>query len=69
RRVEIAVPIVEEKPKNQLIKIIKVFSKDTENSYVMDSDGEYTKHNEKHGISAQQTWLGRLKWRKYIKTN
>lgn len=69
RRVEIAVPIIEEKPKQQLIKIIKVFSKDTENSYVLDSNGEYAKHSQKHGISAQQTWLGRLKWRKYIKTN
>ncbi len=69
RRVEIAVPIVEEKPKNQLIKIVKVFSKDTENSYVMNTAGEYIKQSEKHGISAQQTWLSRLKWRKYIKTN
>lgn len=69
RRVEIAVPIVEEKPKQILLKIIKVFLKDTENSYVLGTDGEYVKESQKHGISAQQTWLSRLKWRKYIKTN
>ena len=69
RRVELAVPIIEEKPKQQLIKIVKLFSKDTENSYVLDDDGDYAKHSQKHGISAQQTWLSRLKWRKYIKTN
>ncbi len=67
RRVEIAVPIVEEKPKQQLIKIIKTFSRDTENSYHLNSDGEYVKETEDNGISAQQTWLSRLKWRKYIK--
>jgi polyphosphate kinase len=69
RRVEIAVPIIEEKPKQQLIKIVKVFAKDTENSYVLDDEGEYAKHSQDHGTSAQQTWLSRLKWRKYIKTN
>lgn len=69
RRVEIAVPIVEDKAKLKLTKIIKVFLKDTENSYWLDSDGDYDKEEEENGISAQQTWLSRLKWRKYIETN
>jgi len=69
RRVEIAVPVVENKPKQQLIKIIKMFSKDTENSYHMNRDGEYIKETNKHGMSAQQTWISRLKWRKYVKIN
>lgn len=67
RRVEIAVPIVEEKPKRKLLKIVKVFSKDTKNSFVLQNDGYYVKENVKHGISAQQTWLSRLKWGKYVK--
>jgi len=69
RRVEIAVPVIEAKPKQHLLKIIKLFSKDSENSYHMDADGVYTKEHLKHGISAQQTWLSRLEWRKYIQTN
>ncbi|KRO00075.1 polyphosphate kinase 1 [Companilactobacillus kimchiensis] len=69
RRVEIAVPVVEEKPKRQLLKIIKMFWKDTENSYQMNDKGVYTKEHVKHGISAQQTWIKRLEWRKYIQTN
>jgi len=69
RRVEIAVPVIEEKPKQHLLKIIKMFSKDSENSYHMDANGVYTKEPLKHGISAQQTWLSRLEWRKYIQTN
>lgn len=69
RRVEIAVLIVEDKAKLKLTKIIKVFLKDTENSYWLDSDGDYDKEEEENGISAQQTWLSRLKWRKYIETN
>lgn len=69
RRVEIAVPIVEDKAKLKLTKIIKVFLKDIENSYWLDSDGDYDKEEEENGISAQQTWLSRLKWRKYIETN
>lgn len=67
RRVEIAVPIVEEKPKRKLLKIVKVFSKDTKNSFELQNDGYYVKENVKHGISAQQTWLSRLKWGKYVK--
>ena len=68
RRVEIAVPVIEEKPKHQLLKIVKMFWKDTENSYHMQIDGSYVKEPVRHGISAQQTWLGRLKYRKYINT-
>ncbi|PMD73077.1 polyphosphate kinase 1 [Companilactobacillus nuruki] len=68
RRVELAVPIIEEKPKRQLLKIIKMYSKDTENSYRMNNEGDYEKMSEEHGISAQQTWISRLKWRKYINT-
>lgn len=69
RRVEIAVPVIEEKPKKHLLKIVKTFSHDSENSYHLDADGDYTKLEEKHGMSAQQTWLSQLKYRKYIKTN
>ncbi|HIY93299.1 polyphosphate kinase 1 [Companilactobacillus sp. HBUAS56275] len=69
RRVELAVPIVEEKSKVKLNKIINTFLKDTENSYWLDSDGDYVKEENDNGISAQQTWLSRLKWRKYVKTN
>lgn len=69
RRVEIAVPVVEDKAKLKLSKIIKIFEKDTENSYWLNSDGDYVKEDVENGVSAQQTWLSRLKWRKYIKTN
>ncbi|MQS75294.1 polyphosphate kinase 1 [Lactobacillus halodurans] len=69
RRVEIAVPVVEDKPKQQLIKIVKLFSKDDVNSYHLLESGRYAKETDEHSISAQQTWLSRLKWRKYIKTN
>lgn len=67
RRVEIAVPIVEEKRKKQLLKIIKMYSKDSENSYYLNQNGEYFKQHKTFGISAQQTWLKRLKWRKYVR--
>ena len=69
RRVEIAVPVIEDKAKLKLSKIIKIFEKDTENSYWLNSDGDYVKEDVENGVSAQQTWLSRLKWRKYIKTN
>lgn len=69
RRVELAVPIVEDKPKRQLLKIIKMYQRDTENSFHMDEEGNYNKISEEHGVSAQQTFISRLKWRKYIKTN
>lgn len=69
RRVELAVPVVEEKPRRQLLKIAKMFWKDTENSYFMNDEGTYAKKDEKHGFSAQQSWINRLEWRKYIKTN
>ncbi|CAJ1189183.1 Polyphosphate kinase [Companilactobacillus paralimentarius] len=68
RRVEIAVPVIEEKPKRQLLKIIKMFWKDTENSYHLTDEGNYVKIHERHGISAQQTWLERLQYRRYIHT-
>jgi len=68
RRVEIAVPVIEEKPKQHLLKIIKMFSKDVENSYHLNEDGEYFKIEDPMGMSAQQTWISRLKWRKYVKT-
>lgn len=68
RRVEIAVPVIEEKPKRQLLKIIKMFWKDTENSYHLNDEGNYVKTHVHHGISAQQTWLDRLQYRKYIHT-
>ena len=68
RRVELAVPIVEEKPRLQLLKIVKMYQRDTENSYHMDNEGNYHKISEEHGMSAQQTWISRLKYRKYIKT-
>lgn len=69
RRVEIAVPVIEDKPKRQLLKIVKMYLKDTENSYHMNENGVYIKEHVNHGISAQQTWINRLEWRKYIKTN
>ncbi|MBL3531639.1 polyphosphate kinase 1 [Companilactobacillus zhachilii] len=68
RRVEIAVPVMEEKPKRQLLKIVKMFWKDTENSYHLTDEGNYVKIHDPHGISAQQTWLERLQYRKYIHT-
>lgn len=67
RRVEVAIPIVDPKPKKKLQKIIKMYSKDTENSYFLNANGEYFKKHKTFGISAQQTWLKRLKWSKYIK--
>lgn len=66
RRVEVAVPIIHEKPKKKLLKIIKMYSKDTENSYYLNENGEYFKKHKAFGISAQQTWLKRLKWKKYV---
>ncbi|WP_125770832.1 polyphosphate kinase 1 [Companilactobacillus furfuricola] len=66
RRVEIAVPIIHDKPKKKLLKIIKMYSKDTENSYYLNENGEYFKKHKTFGISAQQTWLKRLKWKKYV---
>lgn len=66
RRVEIAVPITETKPKQRLLKIIKMFSKDSENSFHLNEDGDYIRIPDKHGISAQQTWINCLKYRKYI---
>ncbi|MFD1471615.1 polyphosphate kinase 1 [Companilactobacillus mishanensis] len=66
RRVEIAMPIVDEKPKRELLKIIKMFTKDTANSYYLNANGEYVKKRKFINKSAQQTWLSRLKWKKYI---
>lgn len=66
RRVEVAVPVVEEKPKKKLLKMIKMYLKDTENSYFLNANGEYFKKHKTFGISTQQTWLKRLKWRKYV---
>lgn len=68
RRVEIAVPVLEEKPKRQLLKIVKMYWRDTENSYYMNEDGDYVKKKVHNGFSAQQTWLRQLKYRKYIHT-
>lgn len=66
RRVEVAVPIIHDKPKKKLLKIIKMYSKDTENSYYLNQNGEYFKKHKSFAKSAQQTWLKRLKWRKYV---
>lgn len=66
RRVEIAAPMVEEPTKKSLRKLIKMYMKDSANSYYLNEDGEYIKINKFWNISAQQTWLKRIKWRKYI---
>ncbi|WP_125568678.1 polyphosphate kinase 1 [Companilactobacillus insicii] len=66
RRVEIAVPIVESKPKKQMTKIIKMYSRDSVNSYYLTKDGEYFKSKRFIDFSAQQTWLRRIKWKKYV---
>lgn len=66
RRVEIAVPIVESKPKKQMSKIIKMYSRDSANSYYLNKDGEYFKGKKFFDYSAQQTWLRRIKWKKYV---
>ncbi|MCH4008543.1 polyphosphate kinase 1 [Companilactobacillus sp.] len=67
RRVEVAVPVVEDGPKRKLNKIVNMYIRDTENSYFLNTNGEYFKKRKTFGISAQQTWLKRLKWRKYVK--
>ncbi len=67
RRVEVAVPIIDPASKQKLLKIIKMYSRDTENSYYLNTNGEYFKKRKTFGISAQQTWLKRLKWRRYSK--
>lgn len=66
RRVEIAVPIVESQPKKQMSKIIKMYLRDSANSYYLTKDGEYFKSKKFIDFSAQQTWLRRIKWKKYI---
>lgn len=43
-----------------------MYLKDTENSYFLNANGEYFKKHKTFGISTQQTWLKRLKWRKYV---
>ncbi|WP_125764068.1 polyphosphate kinase 1 [Companilactobacillus hulinensis] len=67
RRVELAIPIVESKPKKKLSKIIKMYSKDTANSYYLNKDGEYFKCQNKYfNFSAQQNWLHKIKYRRYV---
>ncbi|MFC6323530.1 polyphosphate kinase 1 [Companilactobacillus baiquanensis] len=66
RRVEIAAPLVEESIKKTMRKLIKMYQKDTANSYYLNQDGEYIKKNKFFNVSAQQTWLKRIKWRKYV---
>jgi polyphosphate kinase len=61
------VPVVEDGPKRKLNKIVNMYIRDTENSYFLNTNGEYFKKRKTFGISAQQTWLKRLKWRKYVK--
>ncbi|MFD1417938.1 polyphosphate kinase 1 [Companilactobacillus keshanensis] len=67
RRVEIAAPMVEEPVKKKLRKMIKMYMKDSANSYYLNADGEYGKIKKFWNISAQQTWLKRIKYRKYVK--
>jgi len=67
RRVEIAAPMVEEPTKKKLRKMIKMYMKDSANSYYLNADGEYGKIKRFWNISAQQTWLKRIKYRKYVK--
>lgn len=66
RRVEIAAPIIEEPSKKVLRKMIKLYMKDSANSYYLNEDGEYIKTNKFWNISAQQTWLRQIKWKKYV---
>ncbi|APX73166.1 polyphosphate kinase 1 [Companilactobacillus allii] len=67
RRVELAVPIVESKPKRKINKLIEMYCKDTTNSYYLNNDGEYFKcQNKFYNFSAQQNWLRKIKYRKYV---
>lgn len=59
RRVEIMFPIEDKKNLNEIYKILKVYLKDTEKCWVMNSVGQYNKRYnfEKRSFNAQQFFL------------